>query len=135
MPAPKDLPLTSFDPRYKDLMLRGAREEFTIPCESAAQAFRLQGSMQSFRARMKKHHGENGKAEWEPLYGCIISLRKSPPSLVLKPRTQMFSSILDKIAPAAPTNMNQSPPLDEWPASESGLTHDPLADFEPEPEQ
>jgi hypothetical protein len=94
MNMPRDLPLSSVDPRYRDLLLRGSRERFLLTCESEKQATRFRQTLQAFRFRMKKHHGDTsaGRAEWEPLYGCII--RKDGCSLIFEPRFAEFDSVL-----------------------------------------
>lgn len=103
MNLPRDLPLTAIDPRYRDLLLRGSRERFILPCQDEKQATRFRQTLQAFRHRMKKHHGDSasGRAEWEPLYGCII--RKDGSHLIFEPRFAEFDDVLSGVPrPTAP---------------------------------
>ena len=112
MTEPTARPLTSYDPRFPELLLRGGRETFTIQCESGAQAYRLQMRIQQFRKRAfdKKLEGS------ERFYDCVISLNRSAGVLTFRPRTEEFGSVLDSVAPAP-----------------QPLSTDPLAALESEP--
>lgn len=103
---PSSLPLTAFDPRYKELMLRGSREEVRIPCASRKEAVALRHRLQTYRSRAKKHYGEEHREEWEPLYLCIGTiiddLETGKAILKLSPRHMEFSHILDAVPEAQP---------------------------------
>ncbi len=107
-------PLATFDPRYRELLVRGSLEEFTIPCHTEAKAHRFQMTLCQFRARLRKHFGDEQRGEWEPLYACVIGkLPGDPTSLRLYPRHSEFDDILGPIEIEAP-----------------GLDHDILADLD-----
>lgn len=101
------VPLQGFDPRYKELLLRGGREEFFLPCGTPTKAHRLQAMLCQFRARMKKHHGETGRREWEALYDCVVGKKPDDPSVLrFYPRHSEFDDILGAVpVPAVPNNI------------------------------
>lgn len=105
MAEPAIRSLASFDPRFADLLLRGAREAFTLQCESPAQAYRLQMRIQQFRSRSLAA----SVAGADKLYDCIVSLNKKTAVLTFKPRRDEFGSVLDGLAPA--TEQLESDPL------------------------
>lgn len=96
MTEPPVRSLASFDPRFAELLLRGARETFSIPCETEGQAYRLQMRMQQFRKRSCDAKIEGS----DKYYDCVISLERKSATVVLRPRRVEFGSVLDKIAPA-----------------------------------
>lgn len=120
------MPVSSFDPRYKELLLKGCHELVEVPCNSEKDAHRLQSLLCTFRARMKKHHGEEGRAHWEPLYGVIVTKSADLRSVVLRPRSSEFDSLV-----SGP--IKSSSPLD-GPLETNELSSDPLEEFMPLPD-
>lgn len=116
MPIPKNYPLESFDPRFKDILLRGARgEDFMIPCRTRAEAYRLQHMLNAYRQRAKVHFGEAQPDEWRPLFICAIGIRKrgADYSVHIYSRHKEFEDVLSNIQPSP----------------DSTLAHDPLDDI------
>lgn len=119
MPIPKNYPLESFDPRFKDILLRGARgEDFLIPCRSRAEAYRLQHMLNAYRQRAKQHFGDIQPDEWRPLFICAIGIvqKNATYSVHIYSRHKEFEDVLSSIAPSATTV----------------LAHDPLDDIDGE---
>lgn len=88
------LPLSSFDPRFRELLLRGAREAFLLPCTDSREATALRHRVQEYRSQCKK---QREAAEWEPLYQCIIRIvidDNGNTCLLFQPRSQEFDHLL-----------------------------------------
>lgn len=111
------IPLSSFDPRFRQLLLRGSQERFVLECETPSEANTLRANLHTFRAQTKKQRPDDRSA-WEPLYGCIISIEGA--KLILKPRR----SILDRIFG------DDSIPETTSPSSQNESRPDPLAEFD-----
>lgn len=110
---PPDLPLSSFDPRYKELLLRGAQKEFTLTFETLKEARGFRALIHTYRSRAKKHFGDAGREEWEPLYLCAIYLVKAPAiQLRFAPRHDQFSHILAQLPDGAEPPKLESGVLD-----------------------
>ena len=92
MTAIPDQPISAYDPRFKEFLLRGAREEVRIPCDTEKQAYRLQARMCSFRARVKREKLDF----WEQLYQCVVACEKN--FVVLRPRRSEFDKALSQVA-------------------------------------
>jgi hypothetical protein len=108
MPKAK-LPLTAFDPRYKDLLLRGTREDFRLACTDHAEATRLRQDLHRFRKLFTDQHKDEGGV----MYQCLVTIESVDTSTFLRfrPRSQQFPA-LDSIAGpspiAAPTPVSNS---------------------------
>lgn len=109
MTEPAHRSLASFDPRFSDLLLRGARETFSLQCESEGQAYRLQMRIQQFRKRAfaAKLSGA------EHFYDCVVSLNRKEAKLTFRPRADEFGSVLDSAAAAASLSTDPLAALDE----------------------
>jgi hypothetical protein len=120
MPFPKDYPLESFDPRFRELLARGARgENFTIQCKSESQAHRLQHMLHSFRNKAKQYFGDEAPEHWKPLYLAVVARIRDEHGkktiVHIFSRQDEFGQILGEALPDAPT----------------APSSDPLAEFEP----
>lgn len=103
MTIPKDYPLESFDPRFAELLTRGAKERFEIPCETPHQAYRLQVLLCVFRSRMKERF-PNEPHKWTHFYSCVVGLKPMGKDergrrirsniVVLYPRHSEFDKVL-----------------------------------------
>ena len=93
-------PLSSFDPRFRDLLLDGAKAVIELPCNSRGEATRLRQRLNQYRFACKKHFGEADPHEWEPLYRCIVQQRAA--TLILRPRDSEFDSVLSRVGMTAP---------------------------------
>lgn len=118
MPIPKDYPLESFDPRFEELLLRGARgEDFTIMCKSAAQAFRLQHMLHNYRHRAKKHYGDEQPERWKSLFAAAVGILKDEygrKTIVhIYSRRNEFNDLLDNIISPSALDLPEDP-LDEF---------------------
>ena len=81
------IPLQAFDPRYREILLRGSREKFEIPCGTDSRAHRFQMMLCQYRSRMRKRHGDEAPEMWQPLYDCVVGKKPKDHSiLVLYPR-------------------------------------------------
>lgn len=125
MPIPKNYPLESFDPRFKELLLRGARgEDFTIDCGTRSKAYRLQHMLNAYRARAKITFGDAKPDEWKPLFTCAIGLLKGPTGqktiVHIYSRHMEFDDVLGSVKPSEPLAPER-------------LSHDPLEEFDVEP--
>ena len=119
MTIPKDYPLESFDPRFIEILKRGARgDDFTIQCQNENEAVRLQHMLHSYRARAKKYYGDEHQDMWRPLYIAIITRVRDKDGkktlLHIRSRHNEFASTLASILP------DYEPP---------SLSTDPLAEF------
>lgn len=117
MPIPKNYPLESFDPRFRDILLRGARgEDFTIPCRTRAEAYRLQHMLNAYRARAKATFGDAKPDEWKPLFTCAIGLRKDASGrqtiVHIYSRHKEFEDVLANLSTANEVKLDRDP-LDE----------------------
>jgi hypothetical protein len=125
MPIPTDYPLESFDPRFEQMLLRGARgEDFTVRCKTSSEAHRLQHMLHSFRARAQKKFGDSAPEKWKPLYTAVVGLMKDENgkrTLVhIYSRHNEFDHILDAVM-----GRNDTPIITP--------DNDPLAEFDPQP--
>ena len=108
----KNIPLSGFDPRFRELLLRGTFERFEIPCGTERRAHRLQSQLCTFRSRSKKERFEEKEA-WEPLYGTVVSKKGDDSStLVLYPRVSEFDDVLNTVSGTALPTL-KSDPLEE----------------------
>lgn len=99
-PDKERIPLSAFDPRYKELLLRGSKEEFSISSASIKELRALRATLHTYRSRAKRHYGEEHKAEWEPLYQCTIYLiddLKGGGRLRFAPRAKEFDHLLSGV--------------------------------------
>lgn len=88
---PSPIPPSGYDPRFRELLIRGARERIEVVCEDAAQAAKLRKNLNSFRARCRSDQ----TADWEHLYRAVLSVGKDAPHvLIVRPRGDEFSSAL-----------------------------------------
>lgn len=100
------LPLSVFDPRMRALLQRGCREYVEVPCPDPRSAQHTRNMLNTFRARMRKEYRDRPDL-WEELYGTIIAVRKSRPTVVtLRPRRAEMNAILDPLNLAS----EESPP-------------------------
>lgn len=109
------MPLTSFDPRYKDLLLKGCHERVEIPTNSEKDAHRLQSLLCTFRARAKKENVEG----WEALYGTIVTKTADLKGVLLRPRADELDTLISG-------EIKTSSPIEP-----EVLKNDPLAEFLP----
>jgi hypothetical protein len=100
------LPLSAFDPRYKDLLLRGAQEDFRLACSDLAEATRLRQDIHRFRKLFTDQHKDEGGV----LYQCLVTIESVGESTFLRfrPRSQQFSA-LDSIARPSPGTPSSTP--------------------------
>lgn len=102
---PPDLPLASFDPRYRELLIKGAQASFTLDCETVQDANALRARIHTYRSQAKKHFGQGHKEEWEYLYLTtiyLIKLEGGRAQLRFAPRQREFDHILSQMPSAAP---------------------------------
>jgi hypothetical protein len=122
------LPLSAFDPRLRALIERGCREYVEVACDTSRKAQHLRNVLTTYRARLKQELKEQ-RAMWEPLYGAIISTKKSYPNVVtLRPRLTEFSHILDALDLPEPTPMAPAlsdDPLETILSETKGNSHEP----------
>ena len=109
MTASKSIPLSGLDARYGDLLLRGARERFTIEAASVREAVQFTFLLHSYRKRMKEHHGPAKPEMWEPLYGAIVSRKDC--RITIHPRTEQFASLFAQAGPGLTAGERAKPPL------------------------
>lgn len=124
--ARNKMPLSSFDPRYLELILRGAREVVELRQTTRKDAKRLRQILTTFRARYADHHREN-PSTWEPLYGAIIGVSDDGFSTVIRPRALEAEHLLSNIV-TSPATPSASPSVFTAPH----LDDDPLAEFDEE---
>jgi len=126
------MPLSTFDPRYKELILKGCVAHVQLKQESRKDAARLRNILTTFRARYKRVYLED-TAKWEPLYGAIIGLSDDGYSTVIRPRSLEAEHLMRNITvhemdPSA--EPNEGTPVS---ADVPLLDTDPLAEFTPNP--
>lgn len=116
MPIPRDYPLESFDPRIKELLIRGAKEDFTIQCKSQAEAHRLQFMLNSFRKRLRRDF-PNEPEQWKPLFFAVISRVKDDSGKRTKiriySRHHEFDDALASLTVKPPTVHLEKDPLED----------------------
>ena len=125
MPIPKNFPLESYDPRFEQLLLRGARgEDIKIQCRSKSKAYRLQHMLHSYRHRARDHFKDSAPERWQPLFTTCIGLMRDDNGqktiLHIYSRHSEFDDTLNSIA-----GTNDAPIITE--------ANDPLAEFDPQP--
>ena len=128
-----DMPLSSFDPRYHTLIMKGCVAYVQLKQESRKDALRLRNILTTFRARYKRAHLAD-VAKWEPLYGAIIGVSDDGYSTVIRPRALeaehlMRDVTIHEVDPSAEDLLGTATVI-EAPLLDS----DPLAEFVPEPE-
>ena len=89
--AKPPIPLSSFDPRFRNLLLEGAKAPLEVPCASRSEAVRLRQRLNQYRFACKQHFASEAH-EWEPLYRCIV--QQNGNTLVLRPRDSEFDTAL-----------------------------------------
>jgi len=94
-------PLSSFDPRLRELLLQGSTGVVEVPCASRGEAIRLRQRFNQFRFAAKQHWGAEAPHEWEPLYRCIV--QQDGAKLTLRPRDSEFDSALSGAGALGPT--------------------------------
>lgn len=111
----KAIPLSGFDPRFKDILLRGARERVEIPCDDATQRYALRNQLQAYRVRCKQEKVQ----DWETLYRAKISLPRNKMVLLVAPRGSEFDTALNRMSggPPAEPKLEGSDVLDNLPLS------------------
>jgi hypothetical protein len=123
------MPISSFDPRYGALILRGARERVEIRQTSRKDAKRLSNLLTTFRARLKREYARE-PARWEPYYGAIIGVSEDGYSTVIRPRSLEAEHLLQDIRIGGEQLQGiegeASVPDDVTPL----LPYDPLAEFD-----
>jgi hypothetical protein len=113
------IPIESYDPRLKQLLLDGSVKRIEIPCESHSQRISLRNQLLNYRARARELKMD-GVAQ---LYRAKITASESrddaPYLLVIAPRGSEFDSILDKASEssAVPATAGGDP-LDDLPTEE-----------------
>ena len=110
-------PLSSFNPRFRELLLQGAVGEVKLTCASRSEATKLRQRLNQYRFAVKQHSPDD-TASWEPLYRCIVQQKHS--ILVLRPRDSEFETVLDR----ATMLFLPSPPARCLPTSSDSLTKD-----------
>lgn len=123
MPIPKNYPLESFPPQFGDLLTRGAKERFEVPCASPAQAYRLQVLLCRFRQRFKEKHPDHPNASL--FYQAVVGLKNEgkdtagkrirSATVVLYPRHSEFDNILSGVSGALAAPLLESDPLADFP--------------------
>lgn len=93
-------PLSSFNPRFRELLLAGAVGEVKLTCSSRSEATKLRQRLNQYRFAVKQHSPDD-TASWEPLYRCIVQQKHS--ILVLRPRDSEFENVLDRATMLAPS--------------------------------
>lgn len=127
----KRLPLSAFDPRLREVILKGGREVVEIQFPNPQKARNFRNILTSYRARAKLEFKDAGKPElWEPLYAAIISTKPGNPSCVqLRPRLNEFDEVFERLE----INPDTSPQLDHDPLAEFVIRNEEDPDHDPEP--
>lgn len=99
MPRPSKYPISSFDPRFRELLLKGAMEEIRLDFPTKKAAIAFQQRLQLYRATVRK---EGKPEEYEILYRCRTSRRDSgtmndPSTLYIRPNDIQFSQVFDQV--------------------------------------
>lgn len=123
-----EMPISSFDPRYGELILRGAVERVEVKQTSRKDARRLANLLITFRARMKREYLGKDASKWEPYYGAIIGVSEDGFSTVIRPRDQEAEHLLQNISIGGNTVAGiEGKPIE---AGLPAFDHDPLAEFD-----
>lgn len=119
MPLPRQLPASSFDPRFRDLLLAGAIKRLELKCATGRQARELRKRLHAFRQAVRRE----GREEYAALMRAIVTVEPPHPQhlgpslLVVSPRDSKYNDILSQFE----ANPVSAPTLDD----------DPLAAFSP----
>ncbi len=87
------IPISSFDPRLKDLLLQGTTKRIEIPCTSSKQRISLRNQLMDYRAAARRA----GLPDAEKLYRAKMSLGEEKEGvfpLIIAPRGSEFNDIL-----------------------------------------
>lgn len=94
------LPLSSFDPRYRVLLLAGTRQRLELPAMEHGRATKLRQDMQEYRVTAKREK----QPDWEPLYQSIVRLERLTEThsrIVIEPRNSSFNDVLPNLEEVA----------------------------------
>lgn len=106
----QNIPIDAYDPRFRELLVRGGKERIELQLESWKHVCSLYNQLQHFRARCRNENHEG----WQTLYRAKIVRDRDKKMLYVFPRGSEFGDALDNIegapveAPKLPTD-----PLDE----------------------
>lgn len=89
----KAIPLSGYDPRFRELLLRGAKETVIVPCRDNTERVALRNQLQAYRVRCK----EAGTEDWEQLYRARVSTPARTTNLIIAPRGSEFDEALSKV--------------------------------------
>lgn len=89
------VPIESFDPRLKDLLIQGATQRVEIPCETQHQRTALRNQLFDYRARAREQKLE-GAAQLYRAKVSFASTEEHPYLLIIAPRGSEFDSILSR---------------------------------------
>lgn len=87
------LPLSSYDPRYRLLLLQGTVARFSLPAMEYGRAVKLRQQIQSYRSLAKRENAP----DWEPLYQAMLRIERLPNGealLIIEPRAKQFDDVL-----------------------------------------
>lgn len=93
-------PISSYDARYRLLLLQGARERVELPATEYGKAVKLRQEMQNYRAEAKRYYGESAKDQWEPLYQSVVRMKPLEGDkwiVYIEPRSAQFEGILPSL--------------------------------------
>lgn len=119
----RDMPLTSYDSRYYDIIIEGTKREIEIPQQSRKDANRLRHLLTTYRARYKRHYEALGDARWEVLYNTTIGISDDGLATRLRPKSQEADHLLKNVTFTDLTSERESD------VRSSSLIGDPLAEF------
>lgn len=112
------IPIESFDPRLRDLLLRGSKERIEIPCETKRQRVNLRNQLMDYRAAARRAN----LAEANQLYRAKMSLGEVKDDkfiLIIAPRGSEFDSVLgSETSRPAVQRIGGVDPLDSLPTEE-----------------
>jgi hypothetical protein len=95
----RTLPLASYDPRLKALLLKAVHERVEIGFESKGEATKMRQTLHTYRSTARSHFGPTAPEEWEPLYRTLVRLEQRGKLwfVVAMPRESEFSDKLDAL--------------------------------------
>lgn len=101
------IPISSFDPRLKDLLLQGTTKRIELPCTSKRQRVTLRNQLMDYRAAARREglEGAEGLYRAKMSFGQPSEDEKIWP-LIIAPRGSEFDDVLGgkKIESAVPTH-------------------------------
>lgn len=90
----QNIPIDAYDPRFKELLIRGGKERIELQLKSWKEVCSLYNQLQHFRARCRNENRDG----WQTLYRAKVVRVRDKNMVTVFPRGSEFGNALDNIA-------------------------------------